>query len=106
MRRFCSCVVAALLWFGAALAVAAESPAARTSTPPDNPAPQPQAGAPAAVPANDDECRLATRESAGAESCLSSTDADHDGVDDGQDECPDTTPGVVIDTTGCADPNG
>ena len=50
----------------------------------------------------DRRCRLATRSTEGVESCLSSRDADHDTVDDSKDQCLDTTPGVVVDTTGCA----
>ena len=58
------------------------------------------------VEANDADarCRLATRLTEGAESCLASGDADHDAIDDNEDECPDTTPGVIVDATGCAVP--
>ncbi len=52
----------------------------------------------------DSRCRLATRLTEGVESCLSSRDADHDAVDDSQDGCLDTTPGVAVDATGCAVP--
>ena len=39
------------------------------------------------------------------ESCLTSeSDADHDAIDDSEDQCPDTTPGVIVDATGCAVP--
>jgi hypothetical protein len=58
------------------------------------------APAPAADHA-DDRCRLATSEWEGAD-CSSVTDADHDGVGDGEDRCPDTTPGVAVDASGCA----
>ena len=95
-------VVLALLCTGCSRA-AAEIPTAQTSMPPASPAPQAQTQAPAVTATADDErCRLATRQTEGVESCLASRDADHDQVDDGQDRCPDTTPGVAVDTTGCA----
>jgi len=53
----------------------------------------------------DARCRLATRLTENVESCLSSLDADHDAIDDNEDQCPDTTPGVAVDATGCAVPS-
>jgi hypothetical protein len=50
----------------------------------------------------DARCRLATAETSGGTDCPSEADADHDGVDDGEDRCPDTTPGVAVDASGCA----
>lgn len=50
----------------------------------------------------DRRCRLATRFTEDVESCLASRDADHDAIDDSADQCPDTTPGVAVDATGCA----
>jgi hypothetical protein len=104
MRTLLHCLVAVTCGFAPPFSAAADTPAARASTPPDNPAPQPQSTVPpaATTTADDEQCRLATRESAGAASCISSSDADHDGVSDGQDQCPDTTPGVAVDETGCA----
>jgi hypothetical protein len=97
-------IVAAAVWCIASFAAASDSPAP-ASTPPDNPAPQAQTAKPVSVrtkTADDEHCRLATRDSAGAASCISSLDSDHDGVADSQDQCPDTTPGVAVDATGCA----
>src|SRR5580765_975318 len=103
MKTLLHCLIAVTCWFVVPLRAAADAPAARASTPPDNPAPQPQTTQPSTVTTTDDEqCRLAKRESAGAASCISSSDADHDGVSDSQDQCPDTTPGVAVDETGCA----
>jgi len=107
--RLSGCLVIAALWSVACFAAAAETPAAKTSTPPDNPVPQPESRAPAATeaaPASDEQCRLATRESGATPSCISTSDTDHDGVTDGPDECPDTTPGVAVDATGCARADG
>src|SRR5262245_27561531 len=106
MRKIFTSLVVIACWSIASFGAAADTPAP-TSRPPDNPAPQPQtnAPAPAAAQADDEQCRLATKASAGAASCISSSDADHDGVSDGQDQCPDTTPGVTVDETGCA-PSG
>lgn len=104
MQVRCSCVVAATLWCAAAFGSDAAIPTARASTPPDNPAPQAQTHAPAAAPAASDErCRLATRTGDGVDPCPPPDD-DHDGINDGLDQCPDTTPGVDVDATGCARP--
>ncbi len=50
----------------------------------------------------DARCRLATADAMGPDDCPVQGDGDHDGVDDGLDLCPDTTPGIVVDESGCA----
>jgi len=63
----------------------------------------PPSAAPEAAPPEDARCRLATADSAALEDCpAAAADADHDTIDDSTDRCPDTTPGVAVDATGCA----
>lgn len=50
----------------------------------------------------DARCRLATADAMGPDDCPAQGDGDHDNVDDGLDLCPDTTPGIVVDASGCA----
>lgn len=73
---------------------------------PIDPAGQPLSGASevsASAAEEDARCRLATAESTGSDDCPGAgVDADHDMVDDSSDRCPDTTPGVAVDATGCA----
>ncbi len=52
--------------------------------------------------AEDPRCRLATVDSVPTGECPEQGDGDHDGVDDGTDLCPDTTPGIEVDSSGCA----
>jgi hypothetical protein len=60
-----------------------------------------------ATPAGDDaDCRLATKASGAGAGCPSAADSDHDGVPDNVDACPDTTPGVAVDASGCAITSG
>ena len=58
--------------------------------------------APIAQDAGDARCRLATAATSDGEDCPGAADDDHDGVSDGDDRCPDTTPGITVDTSGCA----
>ncbi len=51
---------------------------------------------------DEDRCRLTTALTSGPDDCPTHIDDDHDGVDDGEDLCPDTTPGVDVDASGCA----
>jgi hypothetical protein len=55
---------------------------------------------------DDPRCRLATVDASGPPDCPSPVDGDHDGVNDGADLCPDTTPGVTVDAAGCARTDG
>jgi len=91
---------------------------APTPTPTPTPAPAPPAAAapaspPAAAPAADEapECTVVVNPYTGRKSCVTETraveppgDADHDGVPDAQDACPNTMPGFSVDSSGCVLP--